>query len=164
MSNIRFSAVNLNKASLQNVDITNGNVYFVQDTKELFYDFNSVRTEIKDILMLEKEADRTSILFAPLNKFYFVLETKLLWLYKDGEWYQVSYDMNNYYTKEIIDDLLAQKQDKLTAGPGISIENNVISAIGFEASYDEESESLVFSAPANYVEAYNLAIEINGES
>lgn len=163
-TNIRFSAVNLNKAALQNAEITNGRVYFVHDTKELFYDFGSVRNEIKDILVLEKEAERTNILFAPLNKFYFVLETKILWMYKDGVWYQVSYNMNDYYTKEILDGLLAEKQDKLIAGSGIFIENNVISAVGFEASYNEDTETLKFSAAASYVDAYNLADEINGES
>ena len=167
-TNIKFVAVSLNKAALQNTEINNGCVYFVGDTKELYYDLGSTRNEIKDILTLEKESDRTNILFAPLNKFYFVMETKILWLYKDGAWHQVSYNMDDYYTKEIIDNLLAErlaeKQDKLIAGSGIFIENNVISAVGFEASYDEETETLKFSAAASYVEAYNLADNINGES
>ena len=163
-TNIQFVAVNTNKSTLQSTPITNGKVYFVSDTKELFYDFGTVRNEVKDILILEKEAERTDILFAPLNKFYFVLETKILWVYKDGAWYQVSYDMNNYYDKTVIDSLLELKQDKLIAGDGIFIENNIISAVGYEASYDEEEECLNFSAPANYTTAYNLADEINGES
>ena len=71
--------------------------------------------------------------------------------------------MNDYYTKETVNSLLDNKQDKLTAGSGIFIENGIISAVGYEASYDEESETLVFSAAANYTEAYNLADQINGE-
>lgn len=163
-TNIQFVAVNTNKSTLQSTPVTDGRVYFVSDTKELFYDFGTVRNEIKDILILEKEAERTNILFAPLNKFYFVLETQILWVYKDGTWYQVSHDMNNYYDKSVMDSLLVLKQDKLIAGDGIFIENNVISAVGYEASYDEETETLTFSAAANYTSAYNLADKINGES
>lgn len=39
-------------------------------------------------------------------------------------------DLSNYYTKEETDDLLDDKQDTLTAGTGIDITNNVISASG----------------------------------
>lgn len=89
-TDIRFEIVKTNKSLLGTTDISNGCVYFVDDTKELFFDFDSKRSEVKDILVLEKESERTSILFVPLNKFYFVLETKILWFYKDGSWYQVS--------------------------------------------------------------------------
>ena len=89
-TNVRVEIIRTNKSLLNTAEISNGCVYFVEDTKELFFDFDSKRSEVKDILILEKESERTSILFAPLNKFYFVLETKILWLYKDGSWYQVS--------------------------------------------------------------------------
>ena len=57
---------------------------------------------------------------------------------------------------------VATKQNKLVAGPGVFIENDVISAVGFEASYDEETATLIFSAAA-YTNAYNLTDEILGE-
>ena len=91
-TNIRFSVVHTNKTTLENTVVSNGSVYFVEDTKELFYDFDSKRVGVKDILILEKESERTSILFTPLNKFYFVLETQILWLYKDGSWYKITAD------------------------------------------------------------------------
>ena len=163
-TNVQFVAVNLNKTTLENTNIQNGAVYFVEDTKELFYDFGSKRTEVKDILILQTDAERTSILFTPLNKFYFIIETQILWLYKDGAWYQVSQDLSGYYDSITIDNLLLNKQDKLIAGDGIFIENNIISAVGYETSYDEETETLMFSSAANYTSAYNLATEINGES
>lgn len=89
-TDIRVSIVKGNKAALQQTAINNGSVYFIEDTKELFFDFDSQRVEVKDILTLDTDSERTSILFAPLNKFYFVLETGILWFYKDGTWYQVS--------------------------------------------------------------------------
>ena len=58
---------------------------------------------------------------------------------------------------------VATKQNKLIAGPGVFIENDVISAVGFEASYDEETATLIFSAAASYTNAYNLTDEILGE-
>ena len=51
-TDIRFSLNTTNKTTLEQTAITNGSVYFVNDTKELFFDFNSTRTEIKDILIL----------------------------------------------------------------------------------------------------------------
>lgn len=105
-TDVRVELVKTNKSLLSTTEVSNGCVYFVEDTKELFFDFDSKRSEVKDILVLQKEAERTSILFAPLNKFYFVLETQTLWFYKDGTWYQVSQDLTNYYTKEELNNLI----------------------------------------------------------
>lgn len=102
-TNTKVNIATLNKSSLQAQAIQNGYIYFVEDTKELFFDFDSKRVEIKDILILDTDAERTSILFTPLNKFYFCLDTQVLWLYKDGQWFQVSVDLSNYYTKDYID-------------------------------------------------------------
>ena len=44
-------------------------------------------------------------------------------------------DVSNYYTKSEVDTELADKQDKLTAGSNITIENNVISATGGSVYY-----------------------------
>jgi hypothetical protein len=84
-----FHAVKTTQASLEATAITSGNAYFVQDSERLFFDYNNSRTEIRDIVVLDTEADRTEML-APKNKFYFVLETTELWLYKAGTWYQIS--------------------------------------------------------------------------
>lgn len=49
----------------------------------------------------------------------------------NNAWVQVGsteVDLSQYYSKEDVDDLLEDKQDKLTAGNGISIVNNVISS------------------------------------
>lgn len=77
-------------------------------------------------------------------------------------------DKGDYALKEELAPLatkeeVATKQNILTAGPGVFIENDVISAVGFEASYDEETSTLVFSAPSSYSRAYNLTGEILGE-
>ena len=112
-TNVTFSIVKTNKTGLNNTDINNGAVYFVEDTKELFFDFNSKRTSIKDIEILNTDAERTSILFTPLNKFYFTLDTNLLYLYKDGTWYQVTQDLSSYYTSNQVDQKIAEAATKV---------------------------------------------------
>lgn len=89
-TNTTFQVVQTNKQGLNNTDITNGAVYFVSDTKQLCFDYGSTRTFIEDIVVLNNDSDRTSILFAPLNKFYFCLDTSKLYLYKDGTWYTLN--------------------------------------------------------------------------
>ena len=161
-TNIRVSVININKSTLENTAISNGSVYFVEDTKELFYDFGSKRVEVKDILVLEKESERTSILFTPLNKFYFVLETQILWLYKDGAWYQISSDLTNYYNKSELELLLNDKQDKLeftiplqngglkTSTTNISYDGNGKAYLNDVAYYATIRECLPIEPIANY--------------
>lgn len=122
-TDIRFEIVKTNKSLLGATDISNGCVYFVDDTKELFFDFDSKRSEVKDILVLEKESERTSILFVPLNKFYFVLETKILWLYKDGSWYQVSQSVSPSTDPSSI---TIADLSKISTGLSISAKDNKI--------------------------------------
>ena len=83
-----FQPVTTTQSALESASVVNGKAYFVRDTEKLFFDYNGSRTEIRDIIILEKESDR-DLLLAPKNKFYFVLETSILWLYRLGEWYQV---------------------------------------------------------------------------
>lgn len=156
-TDVRVELVKTNKSLLSTTEVSNGCVYFVEDTKELFFDFDSKRSEVKDILVLQKEAERTSILFAPLNKFYFVLETQTLWFYKDGTWYQVSQDLTNYYTKEELNnlinkflqyvsityaDLVALKNaSELVEGTYYRITDYVTTTNGKSANTDEPSRS-----------------------
>ena len=109
-TNTQFKAVITNKTGLQSTAVSNGCVYFVDDTKELFFDFDSTRVEVKDILILNTDSQRTNILFNPLNKFYFVLETQKLWLYRNGVWYEISgsVDLTDYYTKSEVDELIPE--------------------------------------------------------
>lgn len=115
-TNTQFKAVITNKTGLQSTAVSDGCVYFVDDTKELFFDFDSTRVEVKDILILDTDAQRTNILFNPLNKFYFVLETQKLWLYRNGVWYQISgsVDLSNYYTKSEVEELIPEVPTNLS--------------------------------------------------
>lgn len=62
---------------------------------------------------------------------------------KIGEFNGGGADLTNYYTKAQTDSLLNAKQGTLTAGTGISIENNVISATGEGGGGITEIESIM---------------------
>lgn len=84
-----FQPVKTTQSVLDSTAIIDGKTYFVQDSERLFFDYDDTRTEIRDIITLDTEAERAEML-APKNKFYFILETSVLWLYKDGVWYEIS--------------------------------------------------------------------------
>ena len=99
-TNTALKVVQTNKTGLNSQEITNGAIYYVTDTKEIYVDFNNSRTCFEDIIILNTDESRSSILFTPLNKFYYTLDTNKLYLYKDGNWYHINSagDLSNYQT------------------------------------------------------------------
>lgn len=86
MTRVRFSKAP--KATIDKQSIVNGRIYISSDTKEFFCDTaNGERIKICDIEVLDDDKSRTSLL-APLNKFYYVLDTKKLWYY-NNDWNQI---------------------------------------------------------------------------
>lgn len=83
-----FQPISTTQSALDTTEVANGKAYFVQDSERLFFDYKNVRTEIRDIIILNSELDR-DLLIAPKNKFYFVVETSTFWLYRLGEWIRV---------------------------------------------------------------------------
>ena len=156
-TNTAFKIVKTNKAGLNSAEVTNGAVYFVQDTKELYFDYNNVRTSIQDIIILNNDADRTSILFAPLNKFYFALDTGKLYLYKDGVWHTITTDLSNYVTNEALQTAL---EDYLTEIPVASSSTLGGVKVGNNLSIDANG---VLSADAQQMDVDDSTIIINAQ-
>lgn len=77
-------------SKLAQLPVRDGNLVFVTDTKKMYLDINGNRLPYIDIQILSQETDRTSIL-APIEGFYYVEETNVLWRYK-GSWKQVTPD------------------------------------------------------------------------
>lgn len=75
-------------SKLAQLPVSDGNITFVTDTKRLYLDINGNRLPYVDIQILSRESDRTSIL-APIEGFYFVEDTSVLWRYKGG-WVQIT--------------------------------------------------------------------------
>lgn len=78
------------QSKLAQLPVSDGNLVFVTDTKKMYLDINGNRLGYQDIQVLPTETDRTSIL-APIEGFYYVEETNILWRYKEG-WKKVTPD------------------------------------------------------------------------
>lgn len=78
------------QSKLAQLPVSDGNLIFVTDTKKMYLDINGNRLGYQDIQVLPTETDRTSIL-APIEGFYYIEETNILWRYKEG-WKKVTPD------------------------------------------------------------------------
>lgn len=76
-------------SKLDNLEIIDGQLIFVSDIKKIYLDLNNKRVEYSQIILLVSEEQRKGIL-APVEGFYFVEETKILWRYKN-DWSQITY-------------------------------------------------------------------------
>ena len=76
-------------SKLQDLNIKNGNLIYVQDKHRIALDYGGKRVFYNQIEELESEAERVAIL-APLSGcYYFVIETAVLWTYQNG-WIQIT--------------------------------------------------------------------------
>ena len=69
--------------------IKNGQLIFVHDAGRLALDFKGKRTFYNQIIELSTEKDRIDLSDAVNGKFYFVIETAVLWRYFNG-WTQIT--------------------------------------------------------------------------
>lgn len=63
----------------------NGQFIVATDSRELFFDHDSMRIPLNDIVFLNNEEERKDIL-APLQKFYFIISTGTLYLWDGSCW------------------------------------------------------------------------------
>ena len=163
-TDIKFNIVKTNKSGLDKTQVSNGNIYFIEDTKELYFDFDSKRVDIKDIQIIEKEDNRLSPLFAPLNKFYYVMDTKVLWYY-NTEWYQVTPYIYDYVTQsqftEQLESLSQQKQDKISVGDYLSINEHNQLSVDLSSKVDKSGDTINGSLIINNDSATPLSILTN---
>ena len=80
-----ISTVDSKLASLEQKD---GQLIFCKDTQKILLDLNGVRTAYEQIITINTDSQRTEIL-APVDGFYFVLDTHILWRYS-AEWIQIT--------------------------------------------------------------------------
>lgn len=89
MADVILKAISTVQSKLPSLDVKNGQLIFVQDTNRICLDLKNKRTTYEQIVTLNTESERTSML-APLDLFYFVKETSVLWRYTNGEWVQLT--------------------------------------------------------------------------
>lgn len=76
--------------NVKNLVIKNGQLIFVQDAGRIALDYNNKRTFYNQIIELESDAERVSLLAPIAGKYYFVIETAVLWRYDTG-WKQLTF-------------------------------------------------------------------------
>ena len=74
---------------LQDLEIKNGNLIFVQDKHKIALDYGGKRVFYNQIEELATEAERIAILAPVTGSYYFVVDTAVLWTYQNG-WVQVT--------------------------------------------------------------------------
>lgn len=67
---------------LDQLSVEYGQLIFVRDTRELYFDHQQGRIPYNQIIILETEDQRLNMLF-PVIGFYFVKETGIVWRYEN---------------------------------------------------------------------------------
>lgn len=132
-------AVNLALTDSSNskyVPYKDGMLSFATDTGNLYIDCNNKRIEITDVITLETESNRTSILAPITNKFYFVKATNLLYRYDGSSWITIN-DVSSIITR--LNNL--ENNDMTIKGiknfaDGIKIANKI------KIEYDSETDTI----------------------
>ena len=77
------------ESKLPTLPLEDGQLIFVYDKKKIILDNHGVRTVYEQIQTIETEEQRNNLL-APIDSFYFVIETSILWRYSNGHWNQIT--------------------------------------------------------------------------
>ena len=89
MADAILKAVYTVNSKLKDLPIENGQLIFISDLNEIHLDFNNKRTVFNQIKVLENESERISI-SDPVELFYLVKDTGVLWRYAGGDWIQLT--------------------------------------------------------------------------
>lgn len=83
-----MSVVVTTSEKLSSLLIKNGQIVFVKDKRRIALDWDGKRTFYNQITELETDYERASMP-SPLDGYYFVIETAILWRY-DNDWIQIT--------------------------------------------------------------------------
>ena len=87
-TNSIMSLIATNSSRIRELVIKDGQLIFIQDLGRIAFDFKGKRVFYNQIVELETEVERLT-LDSPLSGYYFVIDTGVLWYYKD-EWNQIT--------------------------------------------------------------------------
>lgn len=83
-----MSVVVTTSERLSSLLIQNGRLVFIKDKRRIAFDWDGKRTFYNQITELETDYERASMP-SPLDGYYFVIETAILWRY-DNDWIQIT--------------------------------------------------------------------------
>lgn len=88
MADTQLKVISTINTKLPELEIKNGQMIFVKDTHSLYLDMGNIRTQYRDITILQTESARENLL-APATGFYFCVASDVLWYYQD-QWVQIT--------------------------------------------------------------------------
>ena len=103
---VQHSIVNNNK--LNSVPVVNGQIVYVKDTHDLYFDVDNTRTKATDIIFVDTLQERDAIQSPTPNKVYCVAETNCFYKYINNSWELIGGDI----TKSYVDDNFLKKTKK----------------------------------------------------
>ena len=85
-----LSVIATTSERMKDLVIKNGQLIFIQDSGRIAFDFKNKRKFYNQIEELDTELTRQE-LESPVNGvYYFVIETAVLWTYRNNEWVQIT--------------------------------------------------------------------------
>lgn len=88
-----LSVVATTASRLPDLSIKNGQLIFVKDSQKIALDINDKRNFYNQIVVLQTDSERQSLLAPISGLFYFVIDTAVLWLYQQS-WIQITTSPN----------------------------------------------------------------------
>lgn len=88
-SNTIMSVVATTASRLPDLSIKNGQLIFIKDKQKIALDLNDKRIFYNQIVVLQTETERASLLAPISGLFYFVIENAVLWMYEQ-QWIQIT--------------------------------------------------------------------------
>ena len=128
-----LKAVSTVDSKLSTLPIEDGQLIFVYDKKKIALDNRGTRTVYEQIQTIEKEAQREELL-APIDSFYFVIETSILWRYANGKWIQIT----SQPAEKVI------TEDSYLNFPSVGSENQIYIDRSENATYRWDDKSLKY--------------------
>lgn len=77
-------------SKLSDLAIKDGQLIFVSDKHRIALDYNGKRSFYNQIIELETEQSRQSILAPISGMYYFVIDTAVFWTYQNSAWVQIT--------------------------------------------------------------------------
>lgn len=75
---------------LSELTIQNGQLIFIQDKRRIALDYGDKRVFYNQIIELETEQARKSLLAPVAGSYYFVINTAVFWAYQESGWIQIT--------------------------------------------------------------------------
>ncbi len=127
-----LKVISTTDSKVNTLNVSNGQLIFVKDTHRILLDIDNKRTAYEQITTINTEAERTNFL-APIDGFYFVMDTAILWRYS-GEWIQITSQPANHIVQ----------MDSLVSFPLIGNENLIYIDKSENATYRWDNEGLKY--------------------